>query len=320
MDRMAFWKAWFGPSLWGREVGDPCRQFIDSPTDFVEFCLKAEIEKAPAYMSVNPFKNRDAVYGLEKLFFDFDDEANPENAVREALEFAGALRQYYRVRPLVVPSGSKGAHVYVWIKTIITGNSHLLKRFLEKAVEVLLYGFEFKTLDRPASIDVKRLARVPYTVHNKTGRLCQPIGEGGEPLKLEAEGLKVYRENGFGEGFIREIARRLRRGEEESGSHGLTRIMFNVRRIRPQVQALIDKARSGVHLTYRCHLIILFELLNKGWSDEEIHSLFMEFFGEAYNRRETQYYITHARRRGYLPFKTCNIVQEMRQAGLEVAD
>ena len=66
---------WFGEV--GREVGDPRRRFIDSRSLFPIFFEECRRDVKPCFMSVQPYERRNVVYGLEKLFFDFDSHEEP---------------------------------------------------------------------------------------------------------------------------------------------------------------------------------------------------------------------------------------------------
>jgi hypothetical protein len=79
-----------------------------------------------------------------------------------------------------------------------------------------------------------------------------------------------------------------------------------VERVRPPVLALIEQGPAGKGHHHE-NLVILFELINAGYSDAEIHAVFQRIFGAQYDAGTTQYNIDYARRRGYRPFRLENI-------------
>ena len=141
--------------------------------------------------------------------------------------------------------------------------------------------------------DVVRLVRLPETYNSKALKagmdgFVEPIrewnGERYDPQLLweEFKMSKISEKLGG-----KKHARRLKQATSCKG-------------IRPEVQVLIDKLREGVNLNHEARLAILFELINAGWSDEEI----LEVFSHApdYNPQKVQYYIRHARMKGYNRF------------------
>jgi hypothetical protein len=113
-----FWVDWFG--LEGREVGDPYRSFCPRSEAFLRFIDRCHATRAPCYLSANPYRDRDRVAGLEKLFFDFDCADDPGHAFAEASDFAHQLETHYHVAPLLVFSGRKGYHVYAYLWNTVT--------------------------------------------------------------------------------------------------------------------------------------------------------------------------------------------------------
>jgi len=121
-------------------------------------------------MSVHPFKKRDYVFGLEKLFFDFDCKKDLDKAWNEARDFAIKIERFYGAKPLLVFSGCKGFHVYVWLwNTIEVRKSHEMqaKQIYKDLQEKMLKSLKYETLDPQVLGDIKRLARVPYSTHEK---------------------------------------------------------------------------------------------------------------------------------------------------------
>jgi len=308
------WSEWFGTK--GREVGSPEREYVGTMPEFLAFIGKCEIENLPCYVSVQPYSSRDQVYGLEKLFYDFDSKEDPpdlEKAWAEASDFADKLRFFYKVEPLVAFSGRKGYHVDVWLQEVVSFEPEqelVAKEVYRTLQEKILEGLNYSTLDPQVIGDIRRLARLPYTTHEKSGLLCQPVDEDRRPIELTS--LETYRANGLSDEIfskvVKEVVGRMelkgRRVSDAQASHG---------DVREPVKALIEAAKEGKKLSHGKRLIILFELINKRYSDESIQEVFS--VQPDYNPRKVQYFIDQARRRGYRPFRMEKILREVNAEG-----
>jgi hypothetical protein len=106
----------------GREIFNPVegRLFIEKPEELEQYIQKCRSAKAPAWVSVQPYSERGQVFGLEKLFFDFDYEKDTAKAWKDASYFAESLVQYYNIVPFITFSGNKGYHVYVFLTRTVT--------------------------------------------------------------------------------------------------------------------------------------------------------------------------------------------------------
>jgi len=191
-----FWIDWFG--LEGREVGDPYRSFYPHREAFLRFVDHCHATRAPCYLSVNQYRDREYVAGLEKLFFDCADD--PGHAFDEASDFAHQLETHYRVAPLLVFSGRKGYHVYVYLWNTVTfyaTREHFAKVVYRRVADMLLDGLSYETFDRQSLGDVKRLARVPYTTHPGSGQQCHPVNPSGKRLPPMSINVTAYQRHGL---------------------------------------------------------------------------------------------------------------------------
>jgi hypothetical protein len=306
-----FWYEWFGTK--GREIGSPEREYVGTVPEFLAFIGKCEIENLPCYVSVQPYSSRGQVYGLEKLFYDFDSKDDPpdlEKAWAEASDFAEKLRFFYRVEPLLIFSGRKGYHVDVWLQEVVSFEPEqelVAKDVYRTLQEKLLEGLKYSTLDLQPIGDIKRLARLPYTTHEGSGLLCQPVDLDRRPIELTS--IETYRAHGLSDEIISRVVKEVvdRMGRKDRKPSGTT----SYGDIREPVKALIGYAKEGKKLSHGQRLIILFELINNGYSDESIQEVFST--QPDYNQRRTQYFIDQAKRRGYRPFR---IEKIMREAGV----
>jgi hypothetical protein len=294
---------WFGLTR-GREVGSPHRRFTDKYFEYLNFINHCNTQKKPCYISVQPYHKRDQVYGLEKVFFDFDSKEDPRKAFDEARDFVETLVTYYRVKPLLLFSGMKGCHVYIFLwNTIILGTLGPIaaKAIYRRLQEKLLLGLTYETLDRAVLGNIKQLGRLPYSIHSATGQQCIPIDVNGDALLLES--VTKYRQHALDRQFFIDVCHDVATMQRIQRPNTDTHNSFT-RAIRPLVQHLIEEGRRGRELSHQEHLAILFELLAAKKSDDEIQRVFRQLLGPDYQEKQTRYFIHHARARKYKPFKT----------------
>jgi len=300
-----FLKEWFGIYA-GRELGDPQRFFTDRYENLIDFVEKCRAEKKPCYMSVQPYFKRDWVYGLEKLFFDFDSKEDTSKAWREAEVFAENLIEYYGVLPFITFSGGKGYHVYIFLKNTVAFPNHrtdLVKKVYELLQRKLLKGLELETLDQSVIGDLKRLARIPYSVHEKTGKLCHPIALNHQ--FYDPKSLEIYREHGLDTSLIREVIKEITSREKiQRSKHVRSKIYVSNSKIRPCILEALKKPLEGEE-GHLMRLAIAVEFLNKGYSVDQVVDLFRAQ-GD-FSERKTRYYVEDAKRKGYKPFRCSKI-------------
>jgi hypothetical protein len=304
-----FLMKWFG-FLEGRELGKPERFFTKDPRDMFNLMDETLELRRPAYMSVQPYKGRDQPHAIEKLFFDFDSDGNLDRAWSDVCKLADHLIRFYDVRPLIVFSGNRGYHLYVFLSRPLAFEFEEIEAAKQIYLELqraLLRGLDLKTLDQCSLGDLKRLSRIPFSLNEKSGELCQPVDLNRR--FYVPSGLLGFQTFGLSEDRIRKVCESVK---EEMLLKRLLRHKpkpANIRRrgIRPEVQYLIDQAKSGVELNHIHRVIILFEMIACGCSDQEIHEVFAS--QRDYSPKETQYYIGHARKTGYKPFSTKRILE-----------
>ena len=303
-----FLKEWFGIYA-GRELGDPQRFFTDRYEDLISFVEKCKAEKKPCYMSVQPYFKRDQVYGLEKLFFDFDSPDDTSKAWKETEAFAEKLIEYYRVLPFITFSGGKGYHVYVFLKNTVAFPIHraeFIKKVYELLQHKLLKGFNFETLDQSVIGDLKRLARVPFSIHEKTGKLCHPIALNHQ--FYDPKSLEIYRERGLDTSLIREVIKEIISREKiQRSKHVRSKIYVSNSKIRPCILEALKKPLEGEN-GHLMRLAIAVEFLNKGYSADQVVVLFRS--QRDFSERKTRYYVEDAERRDYKPFR-CSTIKKL---------
>ena len=205
-----FWREWFNMEYgFGGEVfKDKTRVFIDSSEQFIEYVEWCKATRSPCWMSVQPFKGRNQVFTVEKLFFDFDGPLI--KAWKEASVFTQYLKRYYDAETLLMFSGCKGYHVYVWLASPQHFmDSKQAKTFQTTAQKLLLKGLKFETLDQQVIGDIKRVSRVPYSVHERSGNPCVPLSLDHAPLLIN--NLEGFRKAGLNNHFIKLCCKQTRK-------------------------------------------------------------------------------------------------------------
>ncbi|MDD4325837.1 MAG: hypothetical protein PHC63_05360 [Candidatus Bathyarchaeota archaeon] len=278
------------------------RVFLTSPLAFEEYLTWCTKNHAPAWMSVQPFSGRNSVYCVEKLFFDFDSK-DLNLAWKEANNLATMLQNSYGVQPLVCFSGSKGYHVYVWLSEIEQFDSvENAKRFYQTSQELLLKGLSFKTLDKQVLGDIKRLARIPYSVHEKSLKTCTPITM--DRTELFIDDLKNYRNHGLSESFCN-----LCKSKNKQKTHRLANrfIPQSHKDTRPCINAALTTDLCGI-AGHSMRIAVATEFLNRGFSPEQTAELFKS--QSDYNIKKSLYYVRDILTRSYRPFK-CSTIRKL---------
>ena len=111
------------------------------------------------------------------LFFDIDCKDNLKLAYADALTVYEVLLDDFALKEVSLRfSGNKGYHVI---------SSDLEPRILDsrarrEIVDYLLGKYNVKTIDAPASCDIKRLRRIAGTTNSKSDKKCSVIKECGK--------------------------------------------------------------------------------------------------------------------------------------------
>jgi hypothetical protein len=210
----------------GRELGDPMQHFSDNPNEVIPFIESSTRDKKPAFMSVQPRTAHYVVYGIEKIFFDFDyanktfvkelgeqieagkltqEEADQILKDRrteleaEVRVFVNSLRRFPRMLiPLIVKT-RKGYHFYFYFDRIYEIDDDIehwrrVYRGLQDRLAMLIERYTYKYMDSAILGDIHRMARIPTSVHEASGEECQILDSDFKPTKMRS--LNYYR--GFG--------------------------------------------------------------------------------------------------------------------------
>lgn len=214
IDRQQFLLELFG--IFGREFGDPNQFFTEEPNEILLFVEKCMAEKKPAFISVNPRIAHDIIFGIEKLFFDFDYGKKSDKLTSEQIEmkkqkcreevivFLAQLSKE-RIVPMVVKT-RKGFHVYIYFDKIYQVKDNdpelyaetywqLQNRFLTNN----RHTYEF--MDSSVLGDVKRMCRIPTSIHEISGEECYLVKniKGDKIERDKLRGIDRWRNGGLKE-------------------------------------------------------------------------------------------------------------------------
>lgn len=207
--RQQFLLEFFGPL--GRNFGNPDQWFTDNPMDIFTHMKTCEKEKKPCFISVQPMIAYQKVTGFEKIFYDFDFGKKSDqytlkqierHRTRMIIEVGIFLRHLTKegIVPLVVKT-RKGYHVYIYFDRIyeVDINNDEDEDFWRKVYGVIHKRFvkgnrhEYKYVDTTSKEDIKRLCRVPTSIHQKSGEECIILDAKLRPTKFRSvEYFKIY--------------------------------------------------------------------------------------------------------------------------------
>jgi len=145
------------------------------------------------YLNVDDVGNyAKALY--DRLFYDFDLKEDPELAKKKALEFAQSIKARFKVDPVVVVSGIRGAHVHIPLKKPVSWQVY------EALWTTLIAPYSFGKLVDPQVKDASRLHRIPYTHNIKYEEKEDKVYEGfsyivdlnGKRIRLEDFDWRSY--------------------------------------------------------------------------------------------------------------------------------
>jgi hypothetical protein len=305
-----FFSEWFGSHA-GREFGNPERWFTEKPEDLEKHIENSTKKGLPCYCSVQPYRERDQPFGLEKMFYDFDSEKNTSKAWKEVLKFAETLIKYYKILPFITFSGNKGYHVYVFLDRVVSFQTFQIgfaKKVYMLLQKKLLKGLDFETLDSAILGDIKRLARLPFSIHEKTGKMCSPLSL--SHVFIKPKNLEIYKEYSLDTNILEKVCKELKAEEKWHKHLSETRVGFKSltsHRVRPCIKVAVSLPLNHGE-GHKMRLAIVAEYLKRGSSVDQIIDLFRG--QKDFNERKTRYFVEDAQHKGYKPFK-CKTIKEL---------
>jgi hypothetical protein len=303
-----FLEEWFGVD--GRELGCPERFYTDKPQDLLRLVQDCRKTLQPCYVSVQPYSGPDKPCALEKLYYDFDCKEDPNLAWTDVTVFSSSVKRFYGAEPLVFYSGQKGFHVYVFLKQTIYFNETPLafaKQVYTELQTRLIKGLSLPTLDPQPIGDIKRLARVPFSIHEKTGSLCVPMDVDRKPFTPES--LDTYKTLNAEllAPIIKELKTREKIASTEHSKPSKALQTRTAKGIRPCITAALSKHLEGGR-GHLMRLAVVREYLAAGYNTAEIVQLFRSQLD--YNPEKTRYYVEYAQKNPAKPFR-CKTIQAL---------
>lgn len=300
----------------GRDIGNPTAHFTDNPNDILSLIEDCRINKLPAFISVNPRTEHDKVFGIEKLFFDFDyadktwvkhfekrvkdpikrEKTMEERKVRLQKEVEIFLRKIeaFHIVPMVVKT-RRGFHIYIYLDHVYQlgeDNEELLKEVYDQLLlpftESMKGGYEF--LDESV-LQYKALCRVPLSIHQISGEECFLVKsiEGDKVTKDKLRGIDFYRQNGLKENawlyavmkardkIEKEKKERLKKQEEHKENWEVEHGFVGT--IRPCFQKRIESGEM-------CHQMRLALLIEAYWAGYKTPEAMLEVFKRFHDYNE----------------------------------
>jgi len=259
------------------------------------------------YISVNPYDPETMqIRAIERLYFDFDCKEKIRYALDDAIIFCKKMLEFYNVSPLVFFSGSKGYAVYVFLQEPITGPEQELKEIYQELQDMLVKPDSYRWLDPQPMGDLKRVSRVPFSVHQKSGELCIPVDiseQPPKPYKPELGFIETHRRYGLSARVVgvakRNVAENKRREKKRSnkpytGSNEPRPCMVDI--MNSSVFPKVTKGYDGHNLLITAIVEYLFcgyskdqvlQLLQKKQGyDEKQSSKFVDYIASKYSPRK----------------------------------
>lgn len=301
---------WFGYHG-GRELGNPLQVFTDVCQEIVPFVKNCEKESKPAYMSVAYRKKHNEVSGLDRIFFDFDYHEEPKDE-EKLLLLEGNVKNFVRSLKPIVPLIVKtyhGYHVWVFFKTtILYDKEDELKKIYFATQRYLLKNKEYEMLDTNPLGDVKRIARIPLSWHEK-GAYCIIVDENLQPTKIRS--VEYFKNNGLLFDDVAETVKTIINTDSEREifvDYDIPKNFNGTFGIRP----CFHHALRGGEMDHQQRLAFLIEAHYAGYGTEkEILDFFrnMRDFNENITKTQYRWFINRNIYKRVRPYK-CRTIQK----------
>jgi len=221
--------------------------------------------------------------------FDFDSKNDLHKAWLDAKKLFNFLSESkYKVS--LVFSGNKGFHVILKTQPLIYTRTQLrdFQLFLKKYLKL-------KTFDMQIAGDIRRIIRIPGT-YNSNGVLCRVIAE--------SDGNLVNLND-----FTTELQRQYYNNEYQGQVDIIHEYPCVERLIKDREFWYRNHPRHSFEPTWILRFAYVIELISKGLNDKEIVDKIEELRWDDFNRRKTEYFVRHIRRKQYL-HPSCETLRE----------
>lgn len=345
-----WWLQWFG--IHGRELGSNAkhsfgvhpkgwteshRMFTNNPKIYLQFVNWCKENNKACWITSQPMREYNLPLGIEKIFFDFDyplkknwnmTPRRRELVKEQILEF---LDMVDCAEPFIVAT-RKGYHVYIFLRRIYEFDPHNID-FAKDVFGVLgltLLGMtklyeqldekdrkRWKYLDFSPLGDICRMARVPLTIHEKTGLQCLVLNKRLKPTKIRSPDF--YKTYGLGEDKISEavkivrayyqkrIAREKRRIES-----GTSDFKNGSGRFQGRIRPCFQKRLEVGEMNHQQRLALLIEAYWSGRrTEEQLMDICRNFndFNEMKSRQQVRWFLN--RKAGQYPPYRCSTIQRL---------
>ena len=169
---------------------------------FIEECAE---NKVPAFISVQPEKDKAQPLGIEKVFFDFDyckkseilteaEIQKRKSELRDEVKYFLKQLGCLNIKPLVIKT-RRGYHVHVFFDSVYEINQEL--EFWKQVYKQLQFGLlqdhNYRFIDYAVVGDINRMCRIPFSIHEKSGEECIIVDSQLEQDKIRSvEYFKLY--------------------------------------------------------------------------------------------------------------------------------
>lgn len=296
--REHFLQEFFG--FFGRDMGNPERHFTDNPSDlrpFIEECAK---KRLPAFISVQPERNKAQPMGIEKVFFDFDYCKNSEilteaetqkrkTALKEELKWFLTKLDSLNIKPLIIKT-RRGYHIHIFCDSVyeINEKTDFWKQVYKQLQLQLLQDHDYKFIDYVVIGDINRMCRIPLSIHEKSRIECIVVDRQLAPDKIRSiEYFKLY---GLKQKDIL-LAMEKARGIETFKQKQIRHIKRSALESSTGIRPCFTKAMNSGEMCHLQRLALLKEAYFLGFrSRESIIDLFRCF--NDFNESITEYQVT----------------------------
>jgi len=317
----------------GRDLGNPKQFFTDNPQDILEFVKRCAEEKKPAFISVQPRKAHRKIYGIEKIFYDFDytnkslkltkaqEEKRKQEMQEEVKKFIRMLEFKWKILSPLIVKTRKGYHVYLYFDKVyeIDDDEKFWREVYGELYEQFLGGYKFKYVDLTSKNDLARLCRIPLSIHQVSGEKCILVDRNLKPTKIRS--INFYRTYGLKREHLISAVKRVKvkmekkkkmlkkireqQREEWEIKHGY------VGEIRP---CFLKRMEEG-EMCHQQRLALLIEAFYSGKrTEDELVELFRCFndFNERITRTQVQWFLKNLVKNGKCTVKPyrCSTIQE----------
>jgi len=237
--------------------------------------------------------------------------------LRKAISICKSQRFKFSPEPFIVKT-RKGYHVYFFLVDVMVFSKSKIKfakALYKEMQEVLIGGVEYEFLDKKIIGDISRFARVPLTMHEKTGKICEIVNEHLRTTKVRS--VDFFKTYGIPDSFVKttimKLKKRLKeqhqkqkeeleRFEQESSQNGRT----YKKEIRPCFRIRMEKGE----MNHAQRLAWLAEIYHNGYDTEgkmlELCRKTFNDYTERKSLRQIRDYFNHERY-DYPPYKCSTI-------------